>query len=103
MPSGLTEAMKPCFGPFDAGWITPAVVGKSVEVVYPATYSMPDAASRAMEVGKSLPVPPRNVSQVIAVPSELTFATNASTPPALVVTAPCGLFGNAVDTVGPAT
>ena len=103
MPSGLTEATNPWRGPFEAVWITPAVVGRSAEVVYPATYSLPEAPSRTIALGKSLPVPPSSVSQETAVPSAVSFATNVSRPPAFAVTAPGGLFGNELDAVGPAT
>src|SRR5206468_5555266 len=77
-PSGLSFDTKP---------VTPRkvrsdacrgfTVGKSPEPVVPAMYAFP-AASMAMSLGESSPLPQRKVEYTKALPSGLSFATNPS-------------------------
>src|SRR2546422_6604 len=58
----------------------PGWVGKSGEVVKPATYALP-RVSTAMPRPSSDELPPRYVEKTRAEPIALSFATKASTPP----------------------
>src|SRR6185436_6632703 len=64
-----------------AGW-NPPTVGKSRDLVLPATNTL-RAASTAMLLLSSKPVPPRNVDQTKLEPSGVNLAINASPPPGL--------------------
>src|SRR2546427_10870035 len=78
----------------------PAVVGKSLEFVYPATYASP-APSTAIANPRSLFEPPRNVEYTGTVPEGFNFTTNASqvpAPPIEVRYAP-GVVGKSGDIV----
>src|SRR5271156_1876142 len=81
-------------------------VGKSVEVVDPATYTSP-LASIAMALPASSPLPPRYVEYTIE-PSGSIFATNASPvhwPEAVGLHACCNAFavGKLFERVSPVT
>ena len=60
------------------------VVGKSLDVVAPATYAFP-LLPIATPLTDSLPEPPRKVEYTSPVPAGFTFATYASLPPARAV------------------
>src|SRR5215217_6139306 len=56
------------------------IAGKFVDVVWPATQTVPELFS-AIAVPASAEFPPRYVLKLSADPAELTIATNASTLP----------------------
>ena len=88
----------------------PGVVGKSAEIVSPATYAVPEA-STAIPAAVSQPcAPPRKVAYSRVVPPGPSFATNASEhrpkasqPPLYVGSAADGVAGKSTESAYPAT
>src|SRR5580704_12143906 len=76
-PQASPAVVQPAEPPPNAGWTTPAVVGKSAESVPPETYTLP-AGSSAMPTPLSSPVPPKYVEKTNAVPVGFNSDTNAS-------------------------
>src|SRR5262245_28332597 len=74
----------------------PEVVGKFLERVNPVTYARP-AASSAIAVPQSSPLPPRNVEYRRLAPDGSSLTTKASPLPAMV---PLKVWSNAPGVVG---
>src|SRR5438034_807549 len=84
-PSVLSLATKASRLPLFVACTAPVLVGKSLEIVSPVTYALPEE-STAIPNPKSVELPPRYVEYINDEPSALSLVTKASpSPPAFVV------------------